>query len=115
MKPMCIYIATRLTAEHPIDYLTNLRQSLKAAAEVWRKGHYPIVPGLDFMLYLELDGKFGRGNRQPYEMGLELVRRSDAVFVVNGLADSNGVLAEYQEARRLGKLLFFSIDEIPEV
>jgi len=115
MKPLCIYIASRLSADNPIQYLYNLKQSLKAAAEVWRKGHYPYVPGLDFMLYLELDGRYGRGGCLPYRLGLEWLRRCDAILIVNGLEDSEGVKREYREALRNGKRVFFHVDAIPEV
>lgn len=93
--PQCIYIASRLSsmreetkitgrADIVIEYLFNLRQSLKAGAEVWRKGHYPYVPGYDFMLYLELDDKYGIMGKHPYKAGLEWVKRCDAILLVNG-------------------------------
>ena len=114
MKPECIYIACRLSAPHPIEYIVNLRQSFKVAAEVWRKGHYPFVPGFDFFLYLELDGEYGAGGRLPYEASLEWLRRCDALLVVNGLKDSRGVRTEYEEARRLGMKIYPNLDAVPE-
>jgi len=118
MKPECIYIACRLTAPHPIEYLYNLKQSLKAAAEIWRKGHYPYAPGLDYILYLELDGEYGAGGRLPYEAGLEWLRRCDAILFLNGLIEepfSSGVEAECDEAHRIGMKMYYSLDEIPKV
>jgi len=118
VKPECIYIATRLSAPHPIEYIVNLRQSFKAAAEVWRKGHYPFVPGYDFFTYLELDNEYGLAGRLPYEASLEWMRRCDAILVVNGLLDkpfSPGVRKEWKEAKRLGMKIYYSLDEIPEV
>lgn len=125
MKPLCIYIASRLSTPPPqlhgiklsnanviLGYIYNLKESLKAAAEVWRKGHYPFVPGYDFLLYLELDTPTPQ---LPYGAGLEWVRRCDAILILNGLEDAKGVQAEYQEALNSGKTVFFSLEEIPEV
>jgi len=115
MEPETIYIACRLTADHPIQYLVNLKQSLKAAAEIWRKGHYPYVPGWDFILYMELDGDYGLGEKLPYGMSLEWMRRCDSILILNGLEDSSGVQMEFKEAKRCGKKIYWSLDEIPEV
>lgn len=125
MKPLCIYVASRLSTIPPqlqgtqltnanviLGYIYNLKESLKAAAEVWRKGHYPFVPGYDFLLYLELDTPTPQ---LPYGAGLEWVRRSDAILIVNGLEDSKGVQREYKVACEEDKILFFSVDQIPEV
>ena len=119
MKPEVIYIATRLSprtegAHAAIDYLVNVKQSLKAAAEVWRRGHYPYVPGLDFMLYLELDGDYGVGEKMPYEFGLEMVRRCDSILIHNGLHDSTGVKSELGVAFLNDKKVYYSLDDIDE-
>lgn len=117
-KPECIYIATRLSchdktgAPAAIEYLYNLRQSLKAAAEVWRKGHYPFVPGLDFLVYMELDKKYGVAEELPYEAGLEWVRRCDSILVYNGAEDSPGVKREVEVAKEHDKKIYNSLDEI---
>ena len=115
VEPECIYIATRLTAAHPIEYLVNLKQSIKAGAEVWRKGHYPFIPGLDMLTYIELDGDYGLGGRLPYAAGLEWVRRCDSILIHNGMDDSPGVQAEYKVAVDEGKKVYWSLDEILNV
>ena len=122
IKPECIYVATRLSpkptdlkAHAAIGYLYNLKQSLKAGAEVWRKGHIPYVPGWDMLLYLELDGEYGLSGKLPYEAGFEWVRRCDALLIHNGFGDSVGVQQEYKIAIDAGKKIYWSLDEIPEV
>jgi len=125
-NPLCIYIASRLSYPAPefhmregvhntdiiMSYLFNLRQSMKAAARVWEKGHYPFVPGADFLLYLELDSTHPQ---LPYEAGKEWVRRCDAILILNGLEDSEGVKAEYELAKKEGKIIFFELDQIPDL
>jgi predicted RNA-binding Zn-ribbon protein involved in translation (DUF1610 family) len=115
MKPMCIYIASKLSASTPIEYLKNLRESIKAAAKVWRRGHYPYVPGLDFMVYLELNGDYGNGHEQPYDCGVEWVKRCDALLLVNGYDESENVRKEFLTAEENDKIIFYSVDEIPSV
>ena len=122
MKPECIYVATRLSpkpSEQKTDaclsYLYNLKQSLKAGAEVRRKGHNPYIPGWDLLLYLELDGDYGVGDKMPYDLGLEWVRRCDSILIHNGLEDSTGVQKELGVAKESGKNIYYSLDEIQEV
>jgi len=121
MKRECIYVATRLspkTSELKVDavvsYLYNLKQSFKAGAEIWRKGHIPYVPGWDILMYLELDGDYGLGGKTPYENGFELVRRCDSILIHNGLEDSTGVQAELEIAKQEGKKIYYSLDEIKQ-
>lgn len=122
VHPECIYIATRLSpsgdarkSKAALQYLYNLKQSFIAAAKVWRKGHYPFVPGLDYNLFLELNGDYGVGGPSPYEASLEWMRRCDAILIYNGLYDSTGVQAEVAEAERLGLKVYVSLDEIQSV
>jgi len=126
MKSLCIYIASRLSHPSPdfhmredrhntdviMSYLYNLRQSFKAAATLWKKGHYPFVPGYDLFLYLELDDL---NPSLPYEAGCEWVRRCDAILILNGLEDAKGVQREYQTALSSNKQIFFNIDDVPDV
>lgn len=120
VKKECIYVATRLSpkttdlkAHAALAYIYNLKQSLKAGAEIWRKGHIPYVPGWDILMYLELDGEYGLGGKLPYDNGLEWVRRCDSILIYNGLEDSAGVQRELEEAERTGKRIYYSLDEIP--
>lgn len=125
-KPECIYIVSRLTG-NPIDYLTNMRQTFKAAAELWRRGHYPFVPALDYQIYIELDGEYGLGGRSPYPASLEWMRRCDSVLMLNGYTidkaihiniitfDSKGAEGEYEEAVRVGKKIYWNINDVPPV
>jgi len=123
-----IYVATRLTNEHPIGYLNNLQESIDAAVEIYRKGHYPMIPGLDFILYMNLRGDYGLNEKMPYEMGLYFQSKCDAILVHNGIKEvdgelvseegykeSSGVIAELQQAEITGQKIYWSLDEIPKV
>jgi hypothetical protein len=121
-EPQCIYVATRLSpsselnkSDAVIQYIYNYKQSKKAAAEVWRKGHYYYLPGYDAIIFDELDGDYGRGGLNFYKAGLEWVRRCDAILIYNGLEDSSGVQAEVELAKELNKTIYYSLEEIPYV
>jgi len=114
-KPECIYIATRLTAPHPIGYLHNLQESIDVGIEVWKKGHYPYIPGLDFILIMHIkDIKV----EQIYKSSLDWMSRGDSILVHNGYHDepkSPGVIKEVEVAKESGLKFYWNIDEIPVV
>lgn len=123
-----IYVATRLSNEHPIGYLINLQESIDVAVEIYRKGHYPMIPGIDFILYMNLKGDYGLGDDMPYEMGLYMQSKCDAILIHNGIKEvdgdlvnepgykeSSGVIAELQQAEITGQKIYWSLDEISNI
>lgn len=114
-KPELIYIATRLTAEHPIKYLENLQESIDAAVIVYRKGHFPVIPGLDFMLYMNLKGDYGFGERVPYSMSLRILEGCDSILLHNGINDSPGVQKELLHALKNKIKVYRHLDDIHSV
>lgn len=111
-KPEAIYIATRLSDDNPLVYLNNLDESILAAIAVWKKGHYPYVPGHDYIYLMRMrDVQIER----VYSSSLEWLRRCDSILIVNGLIDSTGVQREHALAKELGIHIYLSITEIPEV
>lgn len=119
---MCIYVASLLSRDetgkitHPMGYIQRFQLSLEAAAEIWRKGHYPYVPGSDFFLFLAIGTDHGKGRDMPYHAAYEWVRRCDAILIVNGLGvPGSHVNAEYVLAQGLKKIIYMSVDKIPEV
>jgi len=127
-KRELIYVATRLSNEHPIGYLNNLQESIDAAVEIYRKGHYPMIPGLDFILYMNLRGDYGYNKKMPYEMGLYCQSKCDSILIHNGIMEvdgdlidrenykeSDGVIGELAQAYETGQKIYWSLDEIPIV
>jgi len=115
-KPECIYIATRLTASHPVDYLTNLQESIDVGAFVWKQGHYPYIPGIDFIVLMNLRGDIEV--EQIYKASLEWMSRCDSILVHNGYYDeplSPGVIKEVEVAKEIGLKIYWDVDEIPVV
>jgi len=82
---------------------------LLIAAEVRKKGHFPYVPGLDFMLGI-VSGNF---TEEDYRgLGMEFLKFCDAILVIS---DSWGVRQELKVAKELGLLIFSNIEEVPTI
>lgn len=113
---MRIYIAGALSSKENksrspskvvTDYIQNVSVMCKAASEVRRKGHYPYVPGIDFLLGVVT----GDWEEEDYRgIGMEFLKVCNAVLVIS---DSWGVQKELEEAKRLGLTIFNNIEEIP--
>lgn len=88
----------------------NVRNAEEVAIEVAKAGAYPVCPHANTRTYFE--------DLQNDEFWLqatrELLRRCDAVIFVPGWRQSEGSLAEYEEAKRIGLPTFLHIRELKE-
>lgn len=113
MKRLRIYIAGPYTAATREGIEANVNRAIDAGIAIFRKGHFPYVPHLTDLV-----------DKRAKEIGLDLTWQdfiewdkpwliaSDAVLY---LGKSNGADLELEEAKRLGKYIFNSIDEIPDL
>lgn len=94
-----------------IDALMNMRQGMKAAAELLVAGHVPFCPWLDYQFWLVLPD----GMEIPMEAikaySMEWLRVSEAIVMLPGWEGSPGANAELAEARRLGLKVYFNLEE----
>ena len=109
---MKIYIAGPYTGATMEEIEGNVRRAMEAGLQIWKKGHFPYIPHLTHWpdlcaqeLKIEMNWKDYMKWHAPW------VDHCDALFL---LAESRGALLEYQRAREEGKVIFHSIDEIPE-
>jgi hypothetical protein len=115
---MKVYIAGALSSKEKVDrtpskvitdYISNVSDMCKAASKVRRLGHYPYVPGLDFVIGMVI----GDWQEEEYRgMGMEFLKVCDCVLVIS---DSWGVQQEVKEAEKLGIPIYYSINFIPKV
>ena len=110
---MRIYVAGPYSAESEAQIVANVKAAVDAGITLFRKGHSPYIPHLTH--YVDLRAK---------EVGTSLewadyirwdmpwLRLCDAVLC---LGESVGVKIELAEARRIGKRIFLSLEEIPFV
>ena len=112
---MRIYIAgalsskeknNRTPSEVVVDYLQNVSTMCKVASAVRKKGHYPYVPGMDFILGV-VNGDWEEEDYR--DMGYEFLKVCDAVLVIS---NSWGVQQEVALAQALKIPVYYSIDSL---
>ena len=112
MNSLKIYVAGPYTGRTRADVQANVNRAIDAGIELFRRGHQPYVPHLTDLV-----------DRRARETGHDMawedfmawdapwLEASDALLL---LAESRGALIELGEAERLGKIIFRSLDEVPE-
>ena len=104
-----VYIAGKYRARTPWRVLANVRAAQEVALSVWKLGAVALCPHSNTGLF---DGE------APDEVWLqgdiELLRRCDAVLMVEGWRDSAGARAEYDVALAQGMPVFECIDRLEE-
>ncbi len=102
-----IYVAGKYRGATEWEQACNISHAGYVARELWRRGWCVICPHkntayfggilenpeLDFRIWLTGD--------------LELLRRSDAVYMLKGWEESQGAKREYARAMELGKPIYF--------
>ena len=104
---MKIYISGPITGLPPAQARANFAA---AADQIRRKGHEPVNPCVTQEILNPLTTSWG----QYMEVSLALLRDCDAIVFLPGAARSKGSNMEAYEARLHNKLVFMSIDKIPE-
>jgi hypothetical protein len=104
LNPKClVYVAGRYSAPSRAGVERNIRAAVAVGITVAELGAMPVVPHAN-----TADAAFEE--TQPYQFWiegtLELLRRCDAVLMVEGWQDSRGARGEHAEAKRLGKPIF---------
>ncbi len=111
MKPLLIYVAGPYSGATRQQIDRNVNCAIDAGVEIYLKGHFPYVPHLTDLV-----------DRRAKETGKELtwedfirwdmpwLRVCDALLY---LASSKGADLELGEAKKLGKQIFYSVDDLP--
>jgi len=87
-----------------------MRQGILIAIDVFFAGFAPFAPWLDYLYSLMSEREIPI--EMFYEMGLAWLRASDAVLVLPYTEYHKGVVAEVEEAKRLGIPVFETITEL---
>ena len=107
---MWVMVAGPYRSVHPDGRAANLRELNRAANELFRKGHVPIIGVSMALPMIEAAGA------ESYDdimmpLSLRLSGRCDAVLRIGGA--SHGADLEVEQFRRRGLPVFGSIDEVP--
>ena len=113
MKPLLIYVAGPYTGSDRREIDRNVNRAIDAGIEIFNKGHFPYVPHLTNLV-----------DKRAKEVGKELswgdfmawdapwLEVCDALLFVG---ESRGANIELEEAKRLGKVIFYSSSEVPKL
>lgn len=101
-----IYIAGPYTAKTNWEVQQNINRAMEAGKLVAEMGAMPLIPHSNTPLPF-------LGIQTPqfwYDGTMELLRRSDAILLIEGWENSRGAVTERKEAIRLGKPGFYTKD-----
>jgi hypothetical protein len=108
-----IYIAGPYTADTEFLRVRNVNAAIDVAFQLFSKGHYPYIPHLTHFIDLRAN-EIGRFlTWEDYiKWDLPWIEVCDALLY---LSPSRGADLELERARLLGRQVFYSVDEVPEV
>ena len=101
---MLVFVCSPLRGERPYTtakYNRNLRRAAEYSRRVAAEGHIPITPHLYFSNFM--DDQKPEDRKRVQEMGQELLRLCDEVWVFDENGTSEGMRAEIEQASRDGK------------
>ena len=107
---MLIAVAGPYSAETEEQKAANLRAMNIAAAEVYRKGHIPVI-GVNASLYVADELQELNRGQVISDISFAIVERCDAILIIGS---SPGADYERKLISAKGLPVYTSIDEIPE-
>ncbi|MCI0565530.1 MAG: DUF4406 domain-containing protein [Nitrososphaera sp.] len=113
MKPLRIYIAGPYSGIHRNEIEKNVASAIDAGIEVFLKGHFPYVPHLTDLIDQRAN-QIGKplSWHDFIRWDMPWLEACDAFLY---LGKSKGADLELEEAKRLKKKIFYSLDEIPDL
>jgi hypothetical protein len=96
------------TTNAAVEYLYNVKDMIKAGAELIMNGYSPFIPGMDYSLFLVEDIT----EEQIKGVSMAWLDKSDAVLILPYFENSLGVIAELDRAKELGIPVFASVSDI---
>lgn len=111
-KQLVIYVAGPYSAASAKQISENVRRAELVGQEIMRRGHVALCPhtmthdwdigtGLEYQDFLRCD--------------LELLRRCDAICMVEGWEMSKGSVGEWRDAQQCGLRMFMNVAEVPDL
>ena len=105
---MVIYVAGPYRAATPYQIELNIAKAKAVALEVWKRGHYALCPHTNTANF---DGELA--DEVFIEGTLELLRRCDAMVLLEGWEKSTGTIGEVCEASKRKMRIYTDIEYVP--
>jgi hypothetical protein len=103
-----VYVAGKYNGPNVIDVLKNMRKGIALSGEVMKAGMAPFCPWLDFQLGLTDDFTV----EQFRACSMEWVKCSDAMLLVEGWENSQGVADEIIVAHQFNVQIFSKLEDL---
>jgi len=112
IKPLFIYVAGALSKDGVVKYVQYMKQMCDITDEIYRRGHYPFCPAIDFLLGFNS----GIWEEKDYKnLSLAWLERCDAIFTMANSLGSKGVAKELERAKELRLIYFKQLIDIPNL
>lgn len=98
------------TSNAAVEYLYNVKDMVRAGAELIVNGYSPFIPGMDYSLFLVEDIT----EEQIKGVSMAWLEKSDAILLLPYFDNSHGVIAELARAKELDIPVFASVSDINE-
>jgi hypothetical protein len=109
-KVEILFIAGAYMSNDPNEIKQNIQVAEQYSIELWNRGYKVFCPHLNTCNF-EVKAK---AEEEAYkEFDMRMLQFCDAVFALPNWQSSTGAKAEIEEAKRLGKPIFYSLDELP--
>lgn len=112
-RAMKIYVAGPYTAASNSEIQTNINKAIDAAIKVYKKGHFPYLPHLTHWIDLRSkETEQGLKWEDYIEMDRAWLESCDGLLF---LSESRGANLELDYAKKMKKMIFYNLDQIPTV
>jgi hypothetical protein len=112
-KGLRIYVCGPYTAESETQINQNVAKALDVGLILWKKGHYPYIPHLTHFVDSRARAKGIEMKWEEYiEWDKAWLEVCDALLY---LGNSKGAKQELEYAKKLGKIVYYDIAEVPGV
>jgi hypothetical protein len=102
-----IYVAAALSTPDKVERKLHVQAARHAGFKIAKLGFYPVMPTVNTDGFENI-----RDSDFWYDATLELMRRCDAVYVVDGWQDSKGVIGEIAEAIKLKIPRYYDFNDL---
>lgn len=105
-----VFIAGAYWSSDSSEIKQNIQLAEQHSIELWNRGYKVFCPHLNTQ-HFEVKAKAEENEYRDFD--IRMLQCCDAVFALPNWQESAGAKAEIEEAKRLGKPVFYSLDELP--
>jgi len=106
---MKIFVIGSYSVKSKKEINDNIQKAIRAGIKILKKGHLPFVPQSMFAFWEE-----SIEMENIMKACFEWIKECDAVLVLNTGKKEGGIYSSIEVARKNNKIIFNSLDELPQ-